>query len=95
MSLLKKLFGLGGAEGAKSVSAAAEETYNGYTIKATPMKEGGQYRLHAVISKEIDGAVLSHDLIRADMYQSLEDLVPATMRKAKQVIDEQGERMFK
>ena len=91
MSFLKKLFGGGG--GAKGPSFDAD-TYQGFTIQPAPMAEGGQFRLAATVSKEIAGSVKEHRLIRADLFASAEEAASASLRKARQVIDEQGERLF-
>ena len=88
MSILKTLFGGGAAP------EATPETYEGFAITPQPAKESGGYRLGARIEKEIGGEVKSHDLIRADTFQSLDEANSAAIRKAKQVIDEQGEQLF-
>ena len=97
MSFLKKLFG-GGAEkpGEAAAAPAAKKQieYNGYTIKATPYKEQGQFQTCGVVSKEIDGAVKEHKFIRADRFATLEDAVNVSLTKGRQLIDEQGERLF-
>ncbi len=89
MSFLKRMFGIGGAQ-----APAAEITHEGYRIVATPQKEGDQYRLHGEISREISGEMKTHTLIRADLFPASEDCVEQTFRKAKQVIKEQGMRIF-
>jgi hypothetical protein len=90
MSFLKKLFG-GGDGTRKEVPV---EEYNGYRITLSPLKEGDSYRVSAVIEKEVAGETLRHELIRADTVQGLEAAQEASLRKAQQVIDEQGERIF-
>ncbi len=92
MSFLKKLFGGGGSNGASEV--AAEMIYEGYRIQATPMKEGGQFRLCGVISREIDGVVKEHKFIRADIFSSANEASEMVFQKAKQVISERGDGMF-
>ncbi|MCB8838616.1 HlyU family transcriptional regulator [Aurantimonas sp. VKM B-3413] len=95
MSFLKKLFGGGNASGASpEPKVAAEEFYKGFTIQATPMKEGGQYRLAATISKEIGGDTKSHKLVRADLFQSADEAARFALTKAQQVIDEQGDALL-
>ena len=99
MSFFKKLFGIksSGTSGAweePGSGGGAEEMHEGFTIAAAPQKEGGQYRLAGTISKEIGGEVKSHQLIRADLFTSQDEAVQFTIRKAKQVIKEQGDRMF-
>ena len=91
MSFFKKLFGM---------KPAAEEPvssieHEGYLITATPMSDGGQFRLCAVISREIDGETLTHRMIRADIFPNRDDAIETSYRKAKQMIDEQGDRIFK
>lgn len=94
MSFLKKLFGGGGSENdAPSVAEALE--YKGFQIAATPQKDGGQYRLCGTISKDVDGEHKEHKLIRADLFPSADDCSEVTIRKAKQVIDEQGDKLFR
>ncbi len=91
MSFLKRLFGAKGA----GAAPAAEIIHEGYRIAATPQKEGDQFRLHGTISKEIDGELKSHTLIRADLFPASEDCVAQTFVKAKQVIKEQGTAIFR
>ncbi|NNE81874.1 MAG: hypothetical protein HKN18_16520 [Silicimonas sp.] len=90
MSILSKLFGGGGG----SRPAADPETYQGFTIFPEPVPEGGRYRLGARIEKEVGGELKSHILIRADVLDDLETANTVSLNKAKQVIDEQGDRLF-
>lgn len=92
MSFLKKLFGGGDAEA--SSKPVEELEHEGYMVATTPIPEGGQYRLSALITKEIDGEILQHQLIRADLFTNTQDASQAAIRKAKQVIKEQGDKMF-
>lgn len=89
MPFFKKLFGGGGAE-----TAAATEDYEGYRITATPIAEGNTFRVSATIEKDVGGETKTHKLIRADTVQGLEVAQAACFRKARQVIDEQGDRIF-
>ena len=88
MSFWKRLFG-GGSE---ETSAPAEEPqeHKGYTITPEPIRDGAHWRVAARIEK--DGH--RHDLIRADTFGDRAGAVDASVLKAKQVIDEQGDRMF-
>ncbi len=85
MSFFSKLFGGGGA-----APEPKTESYEGFTITPNPAREGSRFRIGAVIEK--DGQ--SHQLIRADMLETLEEANDASIRKAKQMIDEQGARLF-
>lgn len=86
MSWLKNLFGGGEA----AAPEAAAEEYEGFAITPTPVREGTQWRISARIEK--DGK--THTLMRADTVGDQETAAQFSLRKAKQVIDEQGERLF-
>lgn len=88
MSLLSKLFG-GGAK-----PEPTPETHNGFRIFLAPVKDGGQYRIGARIEKEYDGETKTHQMIRADSFGSLEQANEVSLLKAKQFIDQQGDRIF-
>ncbi|WP_299368354.1 HlyU family transcriptional regulator [uncultured Tateyamaria sp.] len=88
MSFLKKLFGGGATETQKS------EAYDGFAITPTPQREGTQYRIGARIEKEIGGQVHTHNLVRADTMADQDEAAAASIAKAKQMIDEQGDRIF-
>ncbi|ODT08655.1 MAG: hypothetical protein ABS58_01305 [Mesorhizobium sp. SCN 65-20] len=94
MSFLKRLFGGGGGGDAQAPAAAKEIEYKGFAIKATPYKEGGQFQTCGVVSKEVDGVVKEHKFIRADRFSTLDDAVEVSLTKGRQLVDEQGERMF-
>lgn len=95
MSFFKKLFGGGGSEpAATEPKVAGEAEHRGFTIKATPFKHEGQYQTCGVISKEVGGEVKEHRFIRADRFAGLDDAVQLTLSKGRQIIDEQGERIF-
>jgi hypothetical protein len=89
MSWLKKIFG-GGA----SPTADAAREHKGYLITATPIKEGGQFRLAGVISKEIGGVVKEHRFVRADLFTSKDEAVQFAFVKGELIIDQSGEGMF-
>jgi hypothetical protein len=92
MSFLKRLFGAGTRE--PEQKAPAEEDYQGYRLVADPQKEEGQFRLAGTIERQVEGEVRTHRLIRADLFTSADDAAAAFFRKARQVIDEQGDRLF-
>lgn len=92
MSFWKKLFG--GSSSAGEEPAGDPVEYKGFSILPTPFVEGGQYQTCGVISKEIGGETRQHRLIRADRFASKDDAIDVTVRKARQMIDEQGERLF-
>ena len=85
MAWLSKLFG-----GGKETEPAQPETYKGFAITPQPQKDAGGWRIAALIEK--DGK--SHTLIRADVLNDQGLAVDASLSKAKQVIDEMGDRLF-
>jgi hypothetical protein len=94
MSFLRKLFG-GGKGQASEPQAAKTAEHKGFKIEARPYKEGGQFQTAGRITKEVDGVAMQHDFIRADRFTTLEDAADHALLKARQIIDEQGERIFK
>lgn len=91
MPFWSRLFG--SASGDTPAPDAGEE-YKGFRITPQPIREGGQYRIAARIEKTVDGETLRHDLIRADTMASLDEAIAISAAKARQMIDERGERLF-
>jgi hypothetical protein len=90
MSLLSRLFG-----GASAPEPQPEpELYKDFRIFVEPEKAPGGFRLGARIEKEIDGALRSHRLIRADTFDSAETAHEMTLAKARLLIDQQGDTLF-
>ncbi|MBV6635237.1 MAG: hypothetical protein KI788_04965 [Mameliella sp.] len=92
MSLLKRLFG-GNGGGAETPAAQTVE-YEGFRITPQPAAEGGQFRIGALIEGEVNGEPRTHQLIRADMIRDRDEAEEASIRKAKQMIDQMGIRLF-
>lgn len=90
MSFLKKLFG----SAPKEEKGPEPEEYDGFFIFPEPEKEQGGFRIAARIEKDVDGETKTHHLIRADTVADYDEAVSATVLKAKQVIDQQGDRIF-
>ena len=88
MPFWSRLFGR--APAADAPAASASEEHKGFRITPRPIREGSHFRVAARIEK--DGRV--HDLVRADTMASLDDARAMSLRKARQTIDEQGERLF-
>ncbi|OEO28935.1 hypothetical protein VW23_027765 [Devosia insulae DS-56] len=99
MSFWKNLFGGGGGSAAtgKSIEPAvvAEEAYKGFTVKSLIMPVGSEYQLAGLIEKEIDGELKSYKFVRADRFSSKEDVVSFALAKGRQIIDEQGEGIYR
>lgn len=87
MGLFSKLFG-----DTKSEPQATE--HKGFQIYPEPMKDGGEYRLAARVELGEGDAIRSHHLIRADTFTTPDAASDAAVAKAKQLIDQMGERLF-
>lgn len=91
--LVKSLFG-GGDGPQKKSSGHPPVVYDGYEIIAEPRQASGQWQVSGRIEKDIDGTRKVHDFIRADTLPSEEEAANHTVRKAKMMIDQQGDTIF-
>ena len=97
MSILKFLFGdPSGRNDADNAGPKllGEDDYKGFIISAFEMKSGAEFQLCGKIEKEIDGEVRVQNFIRADRLSTVEDVQKFTLKKGRQIIDEQGEELF-
>jgi hypothetical protein len=85
----------GGGGGASAAPEVAAVEYKGYRIRPTPYRNNDQYQTSGTIEKDTPEGQLAHAFIRADTYHSLDDAVAFTIAKAKQIIDQQGDSIFK
>ena len=69
--------------------------YNGYRIRPTPFPRRGQYQTAGAIEREVGGEVKEHRFVRAETHSSREEAIAFSIAKAKQIIDEQGDRIFR
>lgn len=80
-------------------SAAPEVTvphsHGECVIYPTPIAEGSQYRLAGRIEKPVNGEILVHEFVRADTFSSRDDAVEFTVRKARLLIDQMGDSLFR
>lgn len=93
MSWLSRLFG--GEASRKAEDPAATLEHRGFTIEARPYRDGGQYQTAGVVWKIVDGERREHSFIRADRFQSLDDAASHALVKGRQIVDEQGDRLFR
>jgi hypothetical protein len=94
VSFLKTLFGWGKSRDGDTAAAAKEVEHKGYLIAARPYLENGQYQLAGSISRITDEGRQEHAFIRADRFASRDAAIEAAIAKGRQLIDEQGERLF-
>lgn len=93
MGIFSKLFG----RGEKAPSAAPEDNateYKGFSIRPTPEKQGSGWLLVGVISKAFPDGPREHRFVRADTFAARDEAAAFAVTKAKQLIDEQGDRIF-
>jgi hypothetical protein len=84
----------GGTAGASGEPAAAAVEYKGYRIRPTPYRANDHYQTAGTIEKDAPEGVKEHKFVRADTHNSRDDAIAFTVAKAKQIIDQQGDRMF-
>jgi hypothetical protein len=86
-----KLFGGGG----ETETAGAEpEDYKGYEIEPRPKGQSGTYNIAGIIRRKDDPDGRVHKFIRADTFTNIEDAIHFSRIKARQMIDQQGDRLF-
>ncbi|KAA9366271.1 HlyU family transcriptional regulator [Ochrobactrum quorumnocens] len=96
MSFLKRLFGGGSTEETPATpKEAGRLEHKEFLIIATPYSEGGQYQVCGVISKTINGELKEHSFVRADRCPGIEDAASISLNKGRQIVDEQGEAIFR
>ena len=89
----KRLFS-GGGSNDNAGEAAEPVTYKGYIIRAKPKKGDSHFNIAGSIVREDDPDGEAHKFIRADTYATVEDAAAWSVRKAQQIIDEQGDRLI-
>ena len=95
LSKLKAMLSRVATDGvAPEAAALSEVEYKGYRIRPTPYRNNGQYQVSGTIQKDTPEGVKEHKFVRADTYSNLDDATAFVIMKAKQLIDQQGDRMF-
>jgi hypothetical protein len=92
---LKKVFSGSGDDDAGEETAPGHAVeYRGFVILPEPYKTRGQWQLAARITKEVEGELREHHLIRADLLSDADEAREHAVMKAKRIIDEQGDGLF-
>jgi len=86
--MFSKLFGK------KPAPEVEPEHYNDFAIYPAAQKADGGYRLAARVEKQVGDDLKTHHLIRADVLNTQEAANDAGIAKAKQLIDQMGDRLF-
>lgn len=68
--------------------------YKGFRIRAAPYPSKGQYQTAGVIERDVEGSVREHRFVRAETHPNQADAAAFAIVKGKQIIDEQGDRLF-
>lgn len=94
LSNILSMFSGGEKSAEPAVSSAKPVEHAGCTIYPAPIREGSQFRLAGRIEKEVNGEVLVRNFVRADVFTSMDDAVEYTIKKAQQIIDQNGPSLF-
>jgi hypothetical protein len=94
LSSILSMFSGGSKAEAPAGLVAEPQLHADCTIHASPIREGGQYRLAGRIEKTVNGETLVRTFIRADVFSSTDDALEGTFRKARQIIDQNGAMLF-
>lgn len=93
--MLGKLFGKLTGNSPAAAKTGEPVKHEGFTITPSPREESGQFYLAGTITKSIDGELREHQFIRADTHADFDTACDHTVQKARQIIKEQGDRIFK
>lgn len=97
-SILKNLWSRlagGGSVGDREEPAAEAVEYKGFRIRPAPYSASGGYQTAGVIEKDFDTGTKEHRFVRAETHPSKDEAAAFAVTKGKQIIDEQGDRVFR
>ena len=97
-SILKDLwnrFAGRSAAGESNEPAAEAVEYKGFRIRPEPYSAKGGYQTAGIIEKDFEAGVKEHRFVRAETHPSKDEALAFSVTKAKQIIDEQGDRLFR
>jgi hypothetical protein len=96
VSIFKGLWGRLAGGGAVAPAKAQFDAvdYNGYRIRPAPYQAAGGYQTAGVIEKDFADGMKEHSFVRAETHPRVEEAANFAIAKAKQIIDEQGDRIF-
>ena len=94
VSFLKKLFGGSGPDNGAPAERGEPVEHQGFRVQPAPEPEGGQWRLAGYILSGSEDDLKEQKFIRADLFSSRDEASEFAIRKGKQIIDEQGHRLF-
>lgn len=90
---LARLAGGGSGEPEAAADVPAVE-YKGYRLKPAPYRNGNVFQTAGIIEKDFPDGVREHRFVRADTHPSVDDANTFALNKAKQIVDQEGDRIF-
>ncbi len=93
MRLVRGLFG-SRESGTQSAPDASATEHEGYLIRPAPRRQGSSWLTAGSIAKQFPEGIKEHQFVRADTFADREAAAAFAISKAKQIIAEQGDRMF-
>ena len=97
-SFLKDLWNrLAGKSGAAQRDEPAAEAveYKGFRIRPAPYSARGGYQTAGIIEKDFETGLKEHRFVRAETHPSKDEAASFAIVKARQIIDEQGDSLFR
>jgi len=92
---LRRLTGGGGDDDSAPAPLGPSVAYNGFTIQPAPRRDRGQWLTAGMISRDFPDGPKSQYFVRAETHASPELASEFAVVKAKQIIDERGDLLFK
>lgn len=94
VGFLKALFGRGKAADEAEPEPGEPVEYRGYRIRPAPYPSNGQHQTAGLIEKDFPDGTKSHRFVRAETHPSRDAAMSFAVTKGRQIIDEQGDRVF-
>ncbi len=94
LGLLDTLRGWFGGSDDGGRPAADPIEHAGFMIEPAPQRTASGWNTAGVISKIFPDGRKEHRFIRVDSHSSRDDAIAFSIVKARQIIDEQGDRLF-
>ena len=90
-----RLFGGGKREESSTVEAPGDAVeYKGFHIRPAPFRAEGQFQTAGLIEKDFPDGRKEYRFIRAEKHASADQASEFAVSKGRQIIDEQGDRVF-
>ncbi len=91
---LRRLTGGEAADDAPPEPSGPAVEDEGYAIHAIPRRQGSQWLTAGLFSKDFPDVAKEHHFFRAETHASQDDASAFAVVKAKQIIDERGDKLF-